>query len=144
MIKFIQAEDVLTLRNEILREGKLSLKECVFEGDNEDSTFHLGCIIDNEIISVASFYWRGKDEFPGVGYQLRGMATAKGFQGKSYGNRLLNFALVYLRGQKVNYLWCNARENALKFYLSVGFEFISDSFEIPGIGTHRTMYLKIK
>nr|WP_294896787.1 GNAT family N-acetyltransferase [uncultured Pedobacter sp.] len=144
MIKFIRTEDVLSLRNEILREGKLSLQECIFDNDNDDCTFHLGFVLDNEIVSVASFHCQTKDNFSGVGYQLRGMATAKQFQGKSYGNRLINFALVYLRGQKVNYLWCNAREKAFKFYLSLGFEFISDSFEIPEIGTHRVMYLKIK
>lgn len=144
MIKFITAEYVLPLRNEILRDGKLTLNECVFDNDNEDSTFHLGYVIDEEIICVASFYWKSKGDFGGVGYQLRGMATATNFQGKCYGNRLMNFALVYLRGQKVNYLWCNAREKAFKFYLGLGFEFISDKFEIPDIGTHRVMYLKIK
>ncbi len=144
MIKFITSEEVLPLRNKILRDGKLSLDECVFDNDNDDSTFHLGFIVDGEAICVASFYWKSKNDFQGVGYQLRGMATAKDFQGKSYGNRLMNFALVYLRGQKVNYLWCNAREKAFKFYLGVGFEFISDKFEIPEIGIHRTMYLKIK
>jgi ribosomal protein S18 acetylase RimI-like enzyme len=71
------------------------------------------------------------------------MATATKYQGKGFGNRLLNFAIVYLKGQKVNYLWCNAREKAFKFYQSLGFEFISDSFEIPEIGAHRVMYLKI-
>lgn len=144
MIKFITAEEVLPLRNEILRDGKLSLEECIFDNDNDDSTFHLGFMIKEQVICVASFYWKSKDDFPGVGYQLRGMATAKKFQGKSYGNRLVNFALVYLRGQKVNYLWCNARKKAFKFYLSLGFEFVSSEFEIPEIGIHRVMYLKIK
>ena len=144
MFKFITTKDVLPLRNEILREGKLSLQECVFDNDDDDKTFHLGFLLNDEIVSVASFHCITNDNFSGVGYQLRGMATAKQFQRKSYGNRLINFALVYLRGQKVNYLWCNAREKAFKFYLSLGFEFISDSFEIPGIGIHHVMYLKIK
>lgn len=144
MIKFIKPQEVLPLRSQVLRGGKLTLSECVFDNDNDGTTFHLGYNIDKEIISVASFFLKSKDNFGGVGYQLRGMATAKNFQGKSYGNRLMNFAIVYLRGQKANYLWCNARENAFKFYLGLGFEFISEYFEIPHIGTHRVMYLKIK
>lgn len=144
MIKFISTEDVLFLRNNILREGKLNLKDCVFENDYASETFHLGFLIGDEIICVASFHQENKDDFSGTGYRLRGMATDIHLQGKGYGNRLVNFAIVYLRGQNTNYLWCNAREKAFKFYLSLGFEFISDSFEIPEIGIHRAMYLKIK
>ena len=144
MIKFLRTEDVLLLRNNILREGKLKLEDCVFENDDAPETFHLGYLVDDVIVCVASFHQEKKDDFIGVGYRLRGMATDTDFQGEGYGNRLVNFAIVYLRGQNANYLWCNAREKAYKFYSSLGFEFISDSFEITGIGTHRVMYLKIK
>lgn len=143
MIEFLQTADVLPLRNKILREGKLALDQCIFENDDNPKTFHLGFLVDGQIASVASFYRQSNGNFTGTGYQLRGMATDINHQRKGYGNRLLNFAVVYLRGQKANYLWCNAREKAFRFYLSLGFEFISDSFEIPGIGTHRAMYLKI-
>ncbi|MBS1503675.1 MAG: GNAT family N-acetyltransferase, partial [Bacteroidetes bacterium] len=51
---------------------------------------------------------------------------------------------VYLRGQKANYIWCNARKKALKFYTNMGFEVISDEFEVPNIGPHRVLYLKIQ
>ncbi|MGB4776291.1 MAG: GNAT family N-acetyltransferase, partial [Daejeonella sp.] len=101
-------------------------------------------------ICIASFYQNNCSLFSAetwddaVGYQLRGMATLPGFQGRGMGNQLLNFAIIYLRGQKINYLWCNARKNAFHFYKSIGFEFISDEFEIEGIGTHRSMYLKIQ
>jgi ribosomal protein S18 acetylase RimI-like enzyme len=72
------------------------------------------------------------------------MATLESYRGKGLGNKLLNFAIVYLRGQKVNYLWCNARKAAFGFYLALGFEFISAEYEIPGIGPHKKMYLKIQ
>jgi ribosomal protein S18 acetylase RimI-like enzyme len=72
------------------------------------------------------------------------MATAHSFQGKGIGNKLVNFAIVYLRGQHINYVWCNARQKAFKFYTSLGFEFISDFFDIPNIGPHKQMYLKIR
>ena len=144
MVKFLQTEEVLPLRNIILREGKLKNQECVFLNDNAADTFHLGYFSNDEIISVASFHHQIRVGFPGEAFQLRGMATALDFQGKGYGNQLLNFAIVYLRGQKVNYIWCNARQKAFKFYQSIGFEFISEEFEIPGIGPHKAMYLKIQ
>ena len=144
MIKFLQTEEVLPLRNIILREGKLKDEECFFLNDDASDTFHLGFLKNDEVISVASFHHQIRPGFPGEAYQLRGMATALSFQGKGYGNQLLNFAIVYLRGQKVNYVWCNARQKAFKFYQSIGFEFISEEFDIPGIGPHKAMYLKIQ
>lgn len=143
MIKFITTQDVLPLRNEILRNGKLQLKECVFVNDDEASSFHLGYYVADELVCVASFHKQCHPDFAGEAFQLRGMATNASHQGKGIGNKLVNFAIVYLRGQKINYLWCNAREKAFKFYLSLGFEFISEPFEIEGIGVHKVMYLKI-
>lgn len=144
MIKFLKTEEVLPLRNIILREGKLKDEECFFLNDDASATFHLGFFKGEEVISVATFHHEIRTGFPGEAYQLRGMATAAGFQGKGYGNQLLNFAIVYLKGQNINYVWCNARQKAFKFYQSIGFEFISKEFEIPGIGPHKAMYLKIQ
>ena len=83
-------------------------------------------------------------DWAGTSYQLRGMATLPEYRNKGFGNQLVNFAIVYLRGQKVHYLWCNARKKSFSFYLGLGFEFISDEFEIEGIGPHKSMYLKIQ
>jgi hypothetical protein len=144
MIKFITTEQVLPLRNEILREGKLKPEECIFLNDAAADTFHLGYFEGDELVCVASFHKQPHEKFEGEAYQLRGMATAANYQGKGIGNRLVNFAIVYLRGKKINYLWCNAREKAFKFYQSLGFELVSDFFDIPGIGKHKVMYLKIQ
>ncbi|WP_276359690.1 GNAT family N-acetyltransferase [Daejeonella sp. H1SJ63] len=143
MIRFISTEDTLALRSLVLREGADS-ELCRFDGDDDEFSFHLGYYRDEELICIASFHKQGREGFEGTGYQLRGMATMPEFQGKGTGNQLLNFAIIYLRGIKANYLWCNARRVAFRFYLSLGFEFISDEFEMAGIGPHRAMYLKIQ
>ncbi len=144
MIRFITADDVLPLRNEVLREGKLTLDECRWPGDNASGSFHLGYHRDDQLVCIASFYIAPHGSFTGLGYQLRGMATLAGYQGRGIGNQLVNFAVVYLRGQKANYIWCNARKSAAKFYGGLGFEIISEEFDIPGIGPHYKMYLKIQ
>jgi predicted GNAT family N-acyltransferase len=72
------------------------------------------------------------------------MATTEKYRGKGLGNRLVNFAITYLRGQQVNYIWCNARKKALQFYMGVGFEVVSPEFDVPGIGPHYVMYVKIQ
>jgi ribosomal protein S18 acetylase RimI-like enzyme len=143
MIKFISTEDTLTVRSLVLREG-LDSELCRFEGDDDGFSFHLGYFKDGILVCVASFHQQGRESFNGKGYQLRGMATLPAYQGTGIGNQLVNFSIVYLRGQKANYLWCNARKVAFRFYTGLGFEFISEEFDIPGIGKHKAMYLKIQ
>jgi GNAT superfamily N-acetyltransferase len=144
MVKFISADDVLAIRNEILRDGKLDLEQCRFAGDDNPESFHLGYFVNEQLVCVASFHPQGYEPFTGKGYQLRGMATLAAHQGKGLGTQLVNFAIVYLRGQKANYVWCNARKIAVSFYGNVGFEVVSKEFDILGIGPHYAMYLKIQ
>ncbi|NEU08662.1 GNAT family N-acetyltransferase [Flavihumibacter sp. R14] len=143
MITFVGTDAVLPLRSRVLRDGK-PFQECVFPGDELETTFHLADIQNNEAVCVATFHLHAHPAFKGDAYQLRGMATAPESRGNGIGNQLLNFAIVYLRGLKTDYVWCNARKAAYSFYLGVGFEFISEEFEIAGIGPHRAMYLKIR
>ena len=144
MIKFITVDELLPLRNTMLREGKLTPDQCRFPTDNAEGNFHLGYYIKGKLVCIASFHIQKQGEFTGTGYQLRGMATDGSFQGQGIGNQLLNFAIVYLRGQKANYLWCNARKAAVRFYQNVGFEVISPEFDVPGIGPHHVMYVKVQ
>jgi predicted GNAT family N-acyltransferase len=144
MIKFITPDDVLAIRNEVLRDGKLTNEECRFPTDTIPGAFHLGYYVNDELACIASFYPQSYGEFINVGYQLRGMATIEQQRGKGLGTLLVNFAIVYLQGQRANYLWCNARKVALKFYMNCGFEVVSTEFDVPGIGPHYVMYLKIQ
>jgi hypothetical protein len=144
MIKFISVENLLAIRNDVLREGKLDPDQCRFPSDELAGTFHIGYYADDQLVSIASFHLQNLEQFPGVGYQLRGMATIEKYRGQGLGNKLLNFAIVYLRGQKINYLWCNARKKASKFYMAIGFEIISAEFDVPDIGPHYVMYVKIQ
>jgi GNAT superfamily N-acetyltransferase len=144
MIKFITADDVLPLRNEVLREGRLTLDECRFPGDDAEGAFHLGYYVGEALACIASFHPQEYTGYPGKAYQLRGMATTEKHRSQGLGNQLVNFAIVYMRGQKVNYCWCNARKKAAMFYKSLGFEIISPEFEVPNIGPHYVMYVKIR
>jgi len=144
MIKFVTADDVLPMRNEVLREGRLTLDECRFLNDDAPDAFHLGYFVGAKLACVASFHPQGYKAFEGRAYQLRGMATLTQHRGKGYGNMLVNFAITYMRGQKVNYCWCNARKVAAGFYMGLGFEVISPEFDVPAIGPHYAMYVKIQ
>jgi predicted GNAT family N-acyltransferase len=144
MTGFITVDELLPLRNALLREGKLTNEQCRNTTDSLPGAFHLGYHINGDLVCIASFHPQSHGDFAGTGYQLRGMATVEEFRGRGIGNQVLNFGIVYLRGQKVNYLWCNARKKALPFYLNMGFEVISDEFQLPGIGPHYVLYVKIR
>lgn len=145
MIRFISLDEVFDIRNIVLREGKMPPGQPRFPSDDVAGVFHLGYFVDDVLVCVASFHPENKEPYTqGVGYQLRGMATLQQYRGKSIGAQLLNFAIVYLRGQRANYIWCNARKNAVRFYQSIGFEIVSPEFEVAGIGPHYVMYLKIQ
>ena len=142
MVKFVQSGSVLAIRNEVLREGKLSLEECRYPSDEMPGAFHLGFYINEELVCTASFHPQSYQGFNGSGYQLRGMATVEKYRGNGFGGRVVNFAVVYLKEQKIDYLWCNARKKALQFYRNAGFKIISGEFEVAGIGPHFVMILR--
>ena len=56
MIRFIPVEDVLAIRNEVLREGSLTLDECRFPADDAAGTFHLGYFDNEQLVCIASFH----------------------------------------------------------------------------------------
>lgn len=142
MIKFIPLELTLGLRSKILRNG-MPLAECKFVTDDTEGIFHLAAYNDQEIASVASFFPNRYKNSEELGYQLRGMATDTPFTGKGFGKQLIQFAVQYIKNTKATYIWCNARSTAVEFYKKIGFEIVSEEFEIAGVGPHYEMILKI-
>ncbi|MFD2145625.1 GNAT family N-acetyltransferase [Mucilaginibacter antarcticus] len=143
MIKFVSVEDVLALRSSELRSGKIAPKDMRYPTDNAEGSLHLGYFIKGQLVSILSMHRQHYGQYKGEGYQMRGVATIEQFRGQGIGTKMLNFALIYLQGQKANYLWCNGRKRALKFYQSAGFEIVSGEFELPPAGLHHVLYLKI-
>ncbi|MCX7547944.1 GNAT family N-acetyltransferase [Xanthomarina sp. F1114] len=139
-IKPISAEETYPVRQPVLREGK-PLEACSFPGDLEESSFHLGLFYNVQLIGVASFIKNKSQLFSEENqYQLRGMAILKEFQKKGLGKRLIDEAEIILARNKTKILWFNARENAVPFYKNKGFHVLGDSFNIPDIGKHYSMY----
>ena len=141
MIRFISAEQTLPLRSLVLRDS-LPLEECTFAQDNDLTTFHLGLFTESqELICILTCQKENHGKLPHDAYRLRGMATHPNHHRKGYASQLLQAAESHIKTQlEVDYLWFNAREIAFAFYLSQGFEFMSELFEIPGIGPHKEMF----
>ncbi len=138
-IRFIGVEETLPLRTEVLLNGRPP-RDRYFPEDRAPENFHLGSFHEGRLIGIASFYAEGLKDQAGPGYRLRGMAVATAFRNRGVGRVLLDFAAgVLAGGKKADYLWCNARRVACRFYLANDFSFISDEFDIPEAGPHRRM-----
>lgn len=135
-LELIRATDTIALRHQVLRAHQ-PRSACVYPGDEDEQSFHVGACVDGDIRCVASFF---RQETPHSSltpmYRLRGMATALEFRGQGLGAAVLDFGCRHARAQGGAVVWCNARVSALGFYAGKGFEKASDCFEIEGIGEH--------
>ena len=52
----IKANDTYAIRHKMLRPSG-TLEDCIFQGDHDELTFHLGAFVDKKLVSVASFYF---------------------------------------------------------------------------------------
>ncbi|MCF6279374.1 MAG: GNAT family N-acetyltransferase [Flavobacteriaceae bacterium] len=141
-IKFISTEETYEIRKDVLRKN-ISLTE-KNKDDFDDSTFHLGGFIDDELVSVATFMQNEHKYFQGLQYRLRGMATLDKYQRKGLGKGFILKAEEVLKEKNVDILWCNARVLALNFYKKLGFIIKGSKFDITLIGDHYVMYKILK
>lgn len=142
MVKYILSAQTLPLRSAVLRKG-LPFEQCIFPQDGLEGAFHLGCFVEGQLVSVATFFPEDLPEYGSGGFRLRGMASDPAFAGKGYGAKLINFAIDELTSANAAYIWCNARSTAAAFYTRLGFGMISEEFEIPGIGPHFDMMKRL-
>ena len=139
----IKAMDTYPIRHKMLRPSG-TVEDCMFQGDHDELTFHLGAFIDKKLVSVASFYFEKHPAFEqAYQYRLRGMATLPEYQGQGYSSALLRTAFPVIKQNQCPILWCNAREKASGFYLKVGFVAKGELFTIQNIGKHQLMSVNI-
>jgi GNAT superfamily N-acetyltransferase len=124
------------LRQRVLRPHE-SLEELA---SHEPPGVHaVGAFAGDELIAVGFVC---PDGGPGE-WRVRGMATAPEYRGRGAGAAILEQLVDHARAQGATRVWCNARTPALGLYERAGFERESDEFEIPGIGPHFVMALRV-
>ena len=137
-IMSIEVSKCYPLRHKMLRKGK-PLETCHFDGDNSKGTFHLGALVDKEIIGIISVYEKDLTQFKNSkGAQFRGIAVASKHQRKGVASKLINYAQKEIKKRtNPKYIWLNGRITANNLYLDRGFKPIGDQFEINTIGIHQ-------
>ena len=139
----IDAEKVRPLRHSELRKGQ-DFSTTSYLEDYEADTFHMACIVDEKIVTCATFYPEKSTKIKSENaYRLRGMATDSNSQRKGYATDLMIESFKELKEKGTDLLWCNARLVAVSFYESLGFKITGELFNIEGIGPHYYMYKKI-
>jgi GNAT superfamily N-acetyltransferase len=139
----IKSIDTYPIRHKMLRPSG-TVEDCMFQGDNDEMTFHLGAFVDKKLVSVASFYFENHPSFQDAyQYRLRGMATIPEHQGQGLSSSLLRTAFPVIKQNQCTLLWCNAREKAMGFYTKVGFQSSGELFTIQNVGKHMLMSIHI-
>ena len=137
----IKVEETYPIRKSVLREGMTLSHE--MNADHDADTLHLGLFDKEQLVCVGSFMKASNTDFKGLQFQLRGMGSAIGFQGRGYGKSLLAAAEQILIDRGADLLWCNARVVALDFYSKLGYTSIGDLFEVDQVGPHFVMFKKL-
>lgn len=110
------------LRRSVLRDGTAS-DAVEFDGDDLDTTFHLGVRLDDELVAISTWMQRRYPDLPEhVGFQLRGMATDPARRGGGIGGSLLAAGVTRCRELGGGVIWARARVPAIGFYQRHGFE----------------------
>jgi len=139
-IKEITADSTRPLRHSILRPNQ-TLADCIYPGDDDDLSFHIGAYEDGQLICIASFFPQSTERIAQTKqYRLRGMATSPAFRSKGIGAEVLKRGEEIALAKGYDVLWCNARTSASGYYLKQGYSAFDDEFEIEGIGPHYVMW----
>ena len=142
-INKVDAEKIRPLRHSELRKGQ-DYSTTSYLKDYEEGTFHMACIVDDKIVTCATFYAQTSMKMKSNNaYRLRGMATDSNFQRKGYARNLMVESFKELKKRNCDMLWCNARLVAVSFYESLGFKIKGELFDIAEIGPHYYMYKEI-
>ncbi len=135
-------EDLIDLRHQVLRDG-LPREAAIFDGDRDETARHYGAFAAGDrVVACASMLlnqWLDEQA-----WQLRGMATAPDFRGTGLGRAIVTFIESDIRAtQSIRLLWCNARVPASRFYIKMGWQVVSEEFEIPTAGPHVRMVKRL-
>lgn len=124
----LTAEETHPLRRALLRDGTAS-DEVEFEGDDLDTTWHLGAQLAGRLISISSWMQRRYPDLPDhAGHQLRGMATAPDARAIGASTAVLRAGLVRCAAAGSSIVWARARVTAVSFYEREGFEIRGDEY----------------
>lgn len=144
IIRELPTADIKKLRFEVLWPHKTSVDVCTIESDELETTFHLGAVLNNEVVGTSTFLIDINDNFESKRqYRLRAMATSPIVRGKHVGQQIIETSIEKLKKMNIELLWCDARLEATGFYEKLGFTMKGEIYNVPDIGPHKLMYIEL-
>lgn len=144
-VREIAAEDTRLLRHRVLWQHKERMEDCVIDIDHRCDAIHLGAFDDKgNRVGVCSLFEMATPKLPDdCQYRLRAMATAPEVRGQGAGAVLVEEAKRCIAERGYDVLWCDARKVALGFYMRLGFDRIDEWYDVPMIGPHQLMFVRV-
>ncbi len=138
------SQDLYPIRQAVLWQHK-SVENCGIAPDELESTFHVGAIDESgKVIGTSTFIQESHSAFDAKKqYRLRAMATAPNTQGQGLGKQIITQAIKELKEKGIDLLWCDARLNACGFYEKLNFKIKGAVYQVPEIGPHKLMFIKL-
>lgn len=143
LIKQISYTETYPIRQVVLRPNR-PLETCFFDGDSLTTTYHFGAFQNENLAGIISAFKNKHSSFEEKNqYQIRGMAVLPEFQKYGLGKQLVLHTEEFLKQQKTELIWFNAREEAVGFYEKLGYQIIGKAFMIADVGIHFVMFKSI-
>ena len=144
-VKRIEAKATHGPRHAVLWPHLSRAADCTIAEDEDAGTIHLGVFLADDLVGVCSLFAQRPERFSDALpanvrlCRLRVMGILPEVRGRGAGVALVDRAIEEARGAGAKFLWCDAREIALGFYEKLSFKFVSEAYNVPGIGLHRMM-----
>ncbi len=122
--KTTSAQEIYAFRRDILWPNK-PIKHVIIEGD--DKAMHIGAYECDKLVGVGSFFL----DTPRA--RLRKFGVLPKYQKRGIGTGLLHHAAQTLLPRGIEILWCDARQDAGKFYSKLGFVVDDEVFLKSGV-----------
>lgn len=135
-VRAISLKQTRELRRQVLRPY-MTLEELA--GHEPRGSVAFGAFDGAELIAVGLV---GPEGEPGD-WRVRGMATKPEARARGAGSQVLQALVQHAVEQGATRAWCNARTGARSLYERAGFEVASAEFDVPRIGPHYRMELRV-
>ena len=126
-------ERYLLFRWEVLRKPLGMAMDSLADSIEEESFHLMGVDKDGNVIASGRVHFNSVHEA-----QIRYMAVDDNFKRQGIGSEIVNALEKYALSKKDNTMTLNARENAISFYLSLGYSEVCPYQSDTGI-PHKTM-----
>jgi GNAT superfamily N-acetyltransferase len=137
VVRRAELVEIFQLRWDVLRPDR-PIEAAQFPGDHAPETIHVGAFAGDRNIACATATrvdWQGQPA-----WQLRGMGVAAEWQKRGVGQRVLaEIESLVRQASDIRLIWCNGREEAVKFYEKQAWRVASEAFHIADVGPHYKM-----